>query len=331
MERLTPQDVAYLSALSGGRIAMNVSLAKLSQWRIGGRAKLILCPSSVEQVSNLRAAFYTRGLPYVVFGLTSNLLFSDSGLEVPCLQLGPAMSRIRWDGCEVEVEAGTWVPGLARCIMKNSLAGAEHICGVPGTLGGLIVMNGGSQRRSISDSVVWVESVDETGQINRRNQVDCGFAYRHSIYQNNREIITRVRLRFKPSTRTKIRSEMLTILSDRRKKFPRKEPNCGSVFKSNPAQYATIGPPGAVIEQLGFKGHVRGGAQVSPRHANFIVNTGGARAGDVLGLISEISRAVFDNTGEQLEAEAIFVSREGEMIRADLASDSPSLAEHETR
>lgn len=309
--------ILKLSAICPGASRRDVDLAALSQWRIGGLAALMLRPRSTDQISRLRRALHDLGLPHVVIGQTSNLLFSDQGLAVPCLQMGPWFGGQAWQGDTVTVEAGAWVPGLARNIMQHGLTGAEHICGIPGTLGGLIVMNGGSQRRGIGENVVWVESVDARGQIQRRSQKECGFAYRSSQFQTVNEVVTRACLRFEPGDRDQIRAEMLRILADRRRKFPRKQPNCGSVFKSNPAHYAEYGPPGAIIESLGFKGQRRGGALVSPHHANFIVNTGEAKAYGVLHLIRDISGAVLRKTGHRMEAEVIFVRPDGRMMPVD--------------
>ncbi|WP_081644514.1 UDP-N-acetylmuramate dehydrogenase [Thioalkalivibrio sp. AKL19] len=317
MERLTDQDLAELRELCPGGVSMNVDLASISQWKIGGTADVILRPSSSAQVANLRRWFHERQMPHVAVGLTSNLLFSDEGLRVPCLQIGPRMGAVAINGTNVYAQAGTWVPGLARKLMKAGLTGGEHICGIPGTLGGLICMNGGSQRKGIGTSVVTVESVDQGGFRCVRSVTDCGFAYRQSVFQGNNEVITSANLRFVPGDRAVVRAEMRAILAERRQKFPRKQPNCGSVFKSNPAMYAEIGPPGEAIERLGFKGTRVGGAEVSPEHANFIVNRGGARARDVLALIAAIKHKVECATGYQLQAEGHYVGASGTIMPLD--------------
>lgn len=317
MERLTESDIAELSALCPGGVEQDVDLSAISQWRIGGRADLVLRPSSTSEVSALMQWFAVHNIRPVVIGLTSNLLFDDKGLRVPCIQIGARMGDVRIKDTKVYVQAGAWVPGLARRLMQAGLGGAEHICGIPGTLGGLVCMNGGSQRKGIGRSVIEVESVTMAGQIRQRGAEDCNFAYRQSIFQTNGEIITAAMMQLAPRDRADLRDEMRTILAERRRKFPRKEPNCGSVFKSNPEMYAEIGPPGAAIERLGFKGRRMGGALVSPRHANFIVNTGGATASDIISLIVEISDAVEAKTGHRMEAEACFVHTDGTIQPAD--------------
>lgn len=314
MERLTDKDLAELRELCPGGVSMNVDLASISQWKIGGTADVILRPSSPEQVANLRRWFHERQVPHVAVGLTSNLLFADEGLRVPCLQIGPRMGAVAINGTNVFAQAGTWVPGLARKLMKAGLTGSEHICGIPGTLGGLICMNGGSQRKGIGTSVVTVESVDQVGVRCVRPVIDCGFTYRQSVFQGNNEVITSANLCFLPGDRAVVRAEMRAILAERRQKLPRKQPNCGSVFKSNPAMYAEIGPPGEAIERLGFKGTRVGGAEVSPEHANFIVNRGGARAQEVLELAAQICDAVEERTGYRLEPEARYVTASGAII-----------------
>lgn len=324
MAELTADDLTRMESLCPGGITRDAELATISQWRIGGRARMIARPSSASQVAALRQFFWERQLPHVVIGETSNLLFADEGLEVPCLQIGVAMSNLRIAGPEVEVQAGIWVPALARRLMLAGLGGAEHICGIPGTLGGLVCMNGGSQRKGIGQSVVWVESVSHKGRIIRRAAAECGFDYRTSAYQTNDEVITTVNLGFTPVEPATIRAEMRAILADRRRKFPRKQPNCGSVFKSNPDAYAEIGTPGAVIERFGFKGMREGGALVSPLHANFIVNTGNAKAADVLTLITRIGDTVENETGHRLEPEVRFVAPDGTILSADHALEHNS-------
>ena len=311
MDRLTEADYQALGRICPGGLFRNVDLSQISRWRIGGKADLILQPSSPEQIVALRRWFHERDMHHVVFGATSNLLFADEGLHAPCIQIGERMSKIDIQGNVVNAQAGAWVPGLARRIMQAGLTGAEHTCGIPGTLGGLICMNGGSLRKGIGSSVLSVESVDASGCVMEREWDACDFAYRQSIYQTNGEVITNVRLQFEKGERDAIRREMLRILADRRNKFPRKQPNCGSVFKSNPAMYAEIGPPGAVIARLGMKGLREGGAVISPDHANFIINDKEAKAKDVISLINTICSAVNEKFGHKLVCEVKCLAENG--------------------
>lgn len=320
MDRMSETEIAELEALCPGGLMRDVNLSAISWWRIGGRADIVLRPSTTEEVASLLRWFNARQIRPVVIGQTTNLLFDDTGLRAPCIQIGSRMADVAIYGPLVQAQAGAWVPGLARKLMQAGLSGAEHTCGIPGTLGGLVCMNGGSQRKGIGSNILSVDSVDATGTARRHDAADCGFAYRQSVFQTNGAVITAVRLRFDPRPRADIRSEMRTILADRRRKFPRKQPNCGSVFKSNPAMYNEVGPPGVVIERLGFKGRREGGALVTPLHANFIVNSGGATARDVLTLIAEIGDAVEKATGHRMEAEACFVRADGLIHPADKVS-----------
>lgn len=317
MDRLNSTELDELNQLCPGGMERNVDLSAISQWRIGGCGDLLLRPASTAQVSALMRWFSKRDIKPVVIGMTSNLLFADEGLRVPILQISGRMSNININQNEVVAQAGAWVPGLARRLMQVGLSGGEHICGIPGTLGGLICMNGGSQRKGIGSNILSVESVDTEGRVQLRSAEECSFGYRRSIFQTNGDVITGATLTYTPVEQGIIRSQMLSILAERRHKFPRKLPNCGSVFKSNPTMYAEVGPPGAIIEKLGFKGMRRGGTKVSTLHANFIVNTGGAHACDVLELIAQISYAVKHATGYQMEAEARYVDPEGHILPVD--------------
>lgn len=293
------------------------SLSRLSAWKIGGTADLIIRPNSTDQVSLLRSWFKNRNLPHVVFGATTNVLFADEGLAVPAIQIGSELSECQANGGTIlRIQAGAWVPKVSRFAMQNELSGLEHIVGIPATFGGLVVMNGGSKRLSIGGSILEVESVTNEGEIKRRSAEECDFNYRSSIFQRNDEILTSVTLCLKKGSRKKIRTEMLQILEERSSKFPRKLPNCGSVFKSNPKMYKEIGAPGLAIERVGLKGFQIGGAQISPKHANFIVNNGGATAANVNELVALARNKVEMATGHVMEAEALFINSEGKIFPA---------------
>lgn len=309
--------VQELARLCPGGVRRDVPLAEVSRWRIGGLADVVVEPCCVSQLCALRAFTAREGLASVVIGDTSNLLFSDDGLRVVCFHIGGRMSALQIEETQVTAEAGLWVPYFARRLQQTGLTGAEHVCGIPGTLGGLICMNGGSQRKGIGSSVVNVTAVTASGEAATLYRAECGFAYRTSVFQGNGAVIAAAQLQFaQASDPGTVRREMLGILRDRSRKFPRKQPNCGSVFKSNPAMYAEIGPPGAAIERLGFKGYRIGGAIVSVHHANFFVNAGKARATDMLRLIQEVGDAVFQTTGHRMESEVQFVTPAGKIHSA---------------
>jgi len=287
----------------------------MSRWRIGGLADVVVEPSSLDQLVALRRLIAEEELPSVVIGDTSNLLFVDQGLRAICIRIGSRLSKLSITEDTVTAEAGIWIPTLARKIMQAGLSGAEHTCGIPGSLGGLICMNGGSQRKGIGSAVVSVTAVDTNGKLLTFDGRSCEFGYRQSIFQHNDAIIASSILRFDPErNRNNIRRKMLAILKERSSKFPRKQFNCGSVFKSNPEMYAEIGAPGSVIERLGFKGYKIGGAEVSKQHANFFVNTGSSCAEDMICLIREVGDAVLSATGYKMESEVKVVNPDGSIL-----------------
>ncbi|MGM0569519.1 UDP-N-acetylmuramate dehydrogenase [Marinobacter sp.] len=323
MPWLTPGLEQDLNSLVPGGVHRNISLARVSRWRVGGTAPLVVAPGSVSELQRVMTYVSRHGLPYVVLGSSTNLLFADEGLEVLAIHIGARLGGFRIEGARVWSEAGIWVPAFARRLARAGLSGAEHTCGIPGTLGGLVCMNGGSQRKGIGDHVIDVTSVTAGGERRVRTREECGFRYRQSVFQGLGEIIVGARFRFSAAdSPVLVRREMLAILGQRRRKFPRKMPNCGSVFVSNPAMYAQYGPPGAVIEQCGLKGMRVGGAMISPLHANFIVNHEAARATDILSLIGLARRIVRERTGYTMAAEVCYVSPAGEIVPAHIRAEA---------
>lgn len=290
----------------------NVELASTSQWKTGGIAKLVVCPKSIGELSDIVAKCNEFHAPFITIGSSTNLLFDDDGLDILVIHIGMQLSNVSVKGSTIRCESGAWVPGLATKLARESLTGLEHIVGIPGTLGGLVCMNGGSLRRGVGENVTNVTTIDANGKTRYYDNAACQFAYRSSIFQHRNEIIAEVELYAELGDKKSIKSRMLSILRDRRRKFPRKIPNCGSVFVSDPAMYEEFGPPGKVIEQCGLKGVWEGNAEISNHHANFIVNHGGSTSEDILKLVHIAHEKVRLLTGYNMRSEAIFVSRMGQ-------------------
>ena len=247
-------------------------------------------------------------MSFCIIGQGTNLLFDDAGYRGCVIRIGNGLSGVTVDRNRIIVEAGCWVPRLALVAARHGLAGLEHAIGIPASLGGLVCMNGGSQRKNIGELIETVTVLTPEGTLRTDSVSECGFGYRKSRYQDSGDIVLRATLRFERSRPyEEQRVEMLQILRERSRKFPRKLPSCGSVFKSSPELYEAYGPPGKIIEDLGFKGQVRGRIQVSSAHANFIVNLGDGSSRDVLALVREIHAAVLAKTGISMEPEFLYV------------------------
>lgn len=323
----SPPDL-YLSYLDQlvdadiGLTRLDAPLADYNSWRIGGPADLLVEPETIAQVARLVSFAHCHELPLLVIGQGTNLLFDDAGLRGIVLKLGSSLSRVEIANNRIVAEAGVWVPGLARKAMLAGLAGLEHTIGIPGTLGGLILMNGGSQRKGIGENVRRVWIVDQDGRQLELTRDKCAFAYRSSALQGRGAVVVKVELECERQQPRQIRRLMLDDLRERRRKFPRKQPNCGSVFLSTSAMHASVGPPGKVIEEAGLKGTRIGKAEISHQHANFIVNLGGATSRDVLSLIAHIRKTVLERIGFELCCEVRYVSSDGDIIPAHQAATS---------
>ncbi len=316
------KDTTFVDCLADqnvGDICVNAVLADHNTWRIGGRASALVEPSDVSQVQRLVNFSYQENIPLVVIGQGSNLLFDDRGVDGIVLKIGAKLSHLDLHEGEISAGGGVWVPQLARKSMAAGLTGLEHCIGIPGTLGGLIMMNGGSQRHGIGENIVNVTCVSPLGELIHLSRQECDFSYRHSALQGTGLIVVGAELFCPKGDQSAIRRDMISDLKNRRYKFPRKQPNCGSVFLSTAEMHASVGPPGKIIEECGLKGTRRGHAEVSRQHANFIVNTGHATSADVLALIAHIRETVHERIGFDLCCEVRYVSPSGQIMPAHLA------------
>ena len=292
-------------------ISCGEPLCNHSTWGIGGPTDSLVEPKSWQQVGSILRYAHDNDLPTIVIGKGSNLLFDDAGFRGIVIKIGRKLSRLSISGTTIRAESGLSVSRLARAAGQAGLSGLEHIVGIPGTLGGLVVMNGGSQRKAIGDVIVEVRTMNRQGVTCVFKHEDCGFAYRHSRFHDENLVVNRVVMDLAVGRPNDSMREMLDILRLRRKKFPLTMPNCGSVFKSSPELHAAAGSPGKLLEDLGLKGRSVGGAAVSDRHANFIINRGSAKASDVLALARFMRDVVKRRTGLTLESEVQFVGPSG--------------------
>jgi len=309
-------------ALRAGELRFNVPLSSLGRWRIGGCADVVITPQSRDSLARVLGAIADSGLPHAIIGHGTNLLFDDAGYRGIIVQIGPSFSQFRLlDPETVEVGAGLWVPCFVRRVIAHGLGGATHAIGIPGTVGGLIAMNGGSQRHGIGENIIDVDVIDRAGAVHRLSHSDLNFAYRSSSIHRSGVTVVSARFRFAAADRDLLRREAIDILRQRRAKFPKARANCGSVFVSDPKLYDRIGPAGKAIESVGLKGLRHGGAEISAEHANFIVNNGGASSRDVLALIRRAREAVLAATGIAMATEVRYLEPSGALVSADLASE----------
>ncbi|EEX39528.1 UDP-N-acetylmuramate dehydrogenase [Vibrio furnissii] len=288
-----------------------VKLADKSYWKVGGECSSFFDVGDEIQLKNTLKNNDLSKL--IVIGNATNLLFDSKGYDGVVIKLNGQFNQVSFsDSGPVEVGAAVWVPGLVRQLMKRGKGSLDHCVGIPATVGGLVAMNGGSQRKSISENIISVKVMDYDGNIHWIDREECLFSYRKSLFLDGGLIILSVILDLVDIEPNSNRIDLLKILKERRLKFPRKEPNCGSVFKSSVELYNKIGPPGFVIESLGLKGLKFGDAEISEKHANFIVNKGHAKSDDIISLVKHINLYCKNEYNIEMEAEAIYLSKSGE-------------------
>ncbi len=293
------------------KIERNANLSLISHWKVGGEVEYLITVDTIAEIFEAISLAKSKSIPLLVVGNTSNILFSSARINAAILKLGDGFKSIDFNGTVLEVGSSAYVPNVVRNCANRGLSGLEHLVGVPATIGGIICMNGGSQRKCVSENIISVMSLDRKGNVITRDALDCDFHYRHSKFQAIDEIILSTKIRLTEKQPSLIRKECMDIFSSRNKKFPRKLPNCGSVFISNPAIYEKLGPPGFLIESCGLKGYKIGGASISDIHANFIVNDGFATSDDILNLIKIAISRVKEKFGVNLNSEIKFVSDAG--------------------
>jgi UDP-N-acetylmuramate dehydrogenase len=290
-----------LRAQFGAALERNRPLADLTSFKIGGPADLFMAVNDREQVSAAIAAAYWHSVPVFCLGSGTNLLVSDRGIRGLVLKLGAGLASISVEGSAVSAGAAVQFRLLVETVVERGLAGLEFGEGIPGTLGGGLVMNAGAFGGEIARVVTLVHGVTERGEQRSLTNEEIGFAYRRSTLPPG-FVITRIEFSLEPGNREALWRRVLAIRERRAARQPGDYPNAGSVFKNPAGDFA-----GGLLERVGLKGMRAGGAAFSCQHANFIVNLGGACAEDVRRLIELARSKVQEATGVLLEPEVKLV------------------------
>ncbi len=284
-----------IQSFCSGKIAISESLAPVTSFRIGGPADFYLEPSHRDEVIALSKYFHSQNFPFIIIGNGSNILVSDDGFRGAVINLEKGFSHIEIKEDRVVAGAGIRMTKFVDNCITHELHGVEMLAGIPGTLGGAIIMNAGAYGSEISDHVTDV-TVVRGDQIITISKANAGFQYRSSLLQN--DIVLEATFTLEKGNKEALVKLRRELLEQRNASQPTTLPNAGSIFKNPPGYYAA-----KLIEEVGLKGYTVGGAKVSETHTNFIVNTGEATANNVISIIRHTRAAVKEKFGIPLKLE----------------------------
>lgn len=273
-------------------------MEKHTTFRIGGPVRRFVRPASAKQCEALLTMAEEENWPVLVLGNGSNLLAADGGYPGFILKLGGEFDESREDGPGMEAGSAVLLSRLAKSALERGLTGLEFAGGIPGSVGGAITMNAGAYGGEMAQVLEEVTFLDEAGEVCSLPASECGLGYRKSVFSGRKCLILKARFRLEQGDPAVIKARMEELAAKRKEKQPLEYPSAGSMFKRPPGHFAA-----ALIDQCGLKGLTVGGAQVSAKHAGFVVNRGGATCADVLELVRQVQEEVLRQTGVELEME----------------------------
>ncbi len=298
---------AFLKALSDLKIEYveNCPMSSYTTFKIGGPADVLVSPKNEEQLKRVISLLREYSIPFMPLGKGSNLLISDEGIEGAVVHIADGFDKIELlEENIVSCGAGASLAALCSFALNEGLSGVETAYGIPGSVGGAIYMNAGAYGGEMKDIVRAVTYLSSDGEIKRAEAEELDFSYRHSRFSGKNDVILSAEFCLMSDDKSAIRERMDDYVGRRKAKQPLNFPSAGSVFKRPEGHFA-----GALIEQCNLKGYQIGGAQVSEKHAGFIINVGNATCADVLALIEHIKKTVLEKFEVELESEVIKLGR----------------------
>lgn len=277
----------------------NEPMALHTTFKIGGPARLAVFPKNENEISDVIKKCKEENVRYMVVGNGSNLLVADEGIDAVVIFLGKEFGEVKLiDDTTIFAEAGAPLIKVCRFALENGLSGLEFAYGIPGSCGGGAFMNAGAYGGELGDVMFRCDHIDKDGNKGSLEGDDLKLAYRHSAYYENGCVITGAYFKMQKADKEEIKAKMADYMSRRRDKQPLEYPSAGSTFKRPEGNFA-----GALIEQCGLKGTSVGGAEISTKHAGFVINKGGATCKDVLDLCKKVADTVKAEKGIDLEME----------------------------
>ncbi len=290
------------------RILLNAPMSEHTTLRIGGPADMLVTAQNAREIAFLVSCANDFHIPMMMLGNGSNLLVKDGGIRGLVVKFGEEMAAISVEGTVLTAGAGASLAAVAKEAARHGLTGLCYACGIPGTVGGGVYMNAGAYGGELKEAVLKVEAITEDGRVHTYTGDEMHFAYRHSRAQEETLIITAVTFQLTPGDTDAIWADMKEFNRRRNEKQPMDMPSAGSTFKRPEGYFA-----GQLIDQAGLRGVKVGGAQVSEKHAGFLVNTGNATAADFLALIALVQRTVQEKHGVWLSPEVRILGEDAPM------------------
>ena len=284
--------------LTAEQFYINEPMSKHTTFNIGGPADYLIFPGSMEEVSKIFTLLRDYDIPHNILGNGSNVLVLDKGIRGAVIKFHAPMSYKKCEGNRIIAGSGAYLKHVSEFAAENGLTGIEFACGIPGSLGGAVFMNAGAYDGEMKNIVVEVKTVTHAGKIVTYHQDELDFGYRHSVFQHNGQAICEITLELQQGNKEDILAKMADFTQRRESKQPLEMPSAGSTFKRPQGYFA-----GTLIDETGLKGLKVGGAQISTKHAGFVVNSGAATAQDVLNLIKEVQDRVYAKNGVKLYPE----------------------------
>ena len=291
------------NVMGGSGIFMEEPMKKHTTFRVGGPADVLVQPDETALAAIL-ALCRQYHVPYSFIGNGSNLLVGDKGIRGVVIEMTDPMGNIEVDGTKITAQAGAMLSKIANTAASNGLGGMEFAAGIPGSVGGAVVMNAGAYGGEMKDIIEKVYVLDENGAQLELDRDALDFGYRHSCIPEKKYIVTKVVLDLVPRNEAEIRSEMKELNEKRAEKQPLQYPSAGSTFKRPEGYFA-----GKLIMDSGLRGYQIGGARVSDKHCGFVINAGDATARDVVDLMEYVVKVVKEKYGVTLEPEVKFLGK----------------------
>lgn len=285
-------------------IKENEPLSYYTYTKTGGKADIIVFPKTKVEVQQVIEYAKEHQMPLTVIGNASNLIVRDGGIRGIVMIL-TEMKEITLEGTKLVAQSGAKLIDVSRLAGVSSLTGMEFACGIPGSVGGAVYMNAGAYGGEMKDVITQVEIITRTGEFKVLTNEECKFSYRHSLFQSNDDIVLSVTFKLEHGILGQIRDKMTDLTFQRESKQPLEYPSCGSVFKRPEGHFT-----GKLIQDAGLQGYRIGGAEVSKKHAGFIVNIDGATATDYIELIRFIQDTIWELNQVRLEPEVKIIGED---------------------